>query len=158
MHAILLTTIENREKDDVELNRPFAASHSCGTKPPCWRAKVALGQDKQRNYHLKLCMSFVCFVPVRLLLSSVAVLYHVNGWLQRAYFDTFLGVRKYFVKNLHLVIYNENKNSSFHFRWKINPKRANFASYFCISLFRRCNLYRYTLICQYLLRITMESN
>ena len=27
----------------------------------------------------KLCMSFVCLVPVRLLLSSVAVLYHVNG-------------------------------------------------------------------------------
>ena len=28
------------------VNRPFAASHSRGTKPPCWRAKVALGQDK----------------------------------------------------------------------------------------------------------------
>ena len=25
------------------VNRPFAASHSRGTKPPCWRAKVALG-------------------------------------------------------------------------------------------------------------------
>ena len=24
----------------------FAASPSCGTKPPCWRAKVALVQDK----------------------------------------------------------------------------------------------------------------
>ena len=45
-----------------------------------WRAKVALGQDKtKKNYHFKLCMSFVCLVPVRLLLSSVAVLYHVNG-------------------------------------------------------------------------------
>ena len=31
------------------------------------------------NYHLKLCMPFVCLVPVRLLLSSTAVLYHVNG-------------------------------------------------------------------------------
>ena len=30
-------------------NRLFAASHSRGTKPPCWRAKVALGQDKQRK-------------------------------------------------------------------------------------------------------------
>ena len=29
-------------------NRPFAAFHSCGTKPPCWDAKVVLGQDKQR--------------------------------------------------------------------------------------------------------------
>ena len=27
--------------------RPFAASHLRGTKLPCWRAKVALGQDKQ---------------------------------------------------------------------------------------------------------------
>ena len=31
------------------------------------------------NYHLKLCLSFVCLVPVRLLLSSSAVLYQVNG-------------------------------------------------------------------------------
>ena len=38
------------------------------------------------NYHLKLCMPFVCLVPVRLLLTSTAVLYHVNGYLQRAYF------------------------------------------------------------------------
>ena len=30
------------------------------------------------NYHLKLCMPFVCLVPVPLLLSSTAVLYHVN--------------------------------------------------------------------------------
>ena len=29
---------------------PFAASHSRGTKPPCWRAKVAVGQDKQKTY------------------------------------------------------------------------------------------------------------
>ena len=34
--------------------------------------------DKE-NDHLKSCMSFVCLVPVRLLLSSVAVLHHVNG-------------------------------------------------------------------------------
>ena len=31
-------------------NRPFAASHSRGTKPPFWRAKVALKQDKQKTY------------------------------------------------------------------------------------------------------------
>ena len=36
-------------------------------------------KTNKENYHLKLCMSFVCLVPVRLLLSSVAVLYHVNG-------------------------------------------------------------------------------
>ena len=33
----------------------------------------------EENYHLKLCLSFVCLVPVQLLLSSVAVWYHVNG-------------------------------------------------------------------------------
>ena len=31
-------------------NRPFAASHSRGTKPPRWGAKIALGQDKQKTY------------------------------------------------------------------------------------------------------------
>ena len=31
-------------------NRPFAASHSRGTKPPFWRANVALGEDKQKTY------------------------------------------------------------------------------------------------------------
>ena len=36
-------------------------------------------KTNKENYHLTLCMSFVCLVPVRLLLSNVAVLYHVNG-------------------------------------------------------------------------------
>ena len=36
-------------------------------------------KTNKENYHLKLFISFVCLVPVRLLLSSVAVLYHVNG-------------------------------------------------------------------------------
>ena len=40
----------------------------------------------KESYILKLCMSFVCRVPVRLLLTSTAVLYHVNGYLQRAYY------------------------------------------------------------------------
>ena len=67
-------------------NRPFAANRSRRTKPPCRRPKVAMGQDKQRKLHLKLCtpLSFVGLVPVRLLLSSMGVLYHVNGLLQRA--------------------------------------------------------------------------
>ena len=30
-------------------NRPFASCHSRGTKPPCWRASDALGEDKQRQ-------------------------------------------------------------------------------------------------------------
>ena len=36
-------------------------------------------KTNKENYHFKLCMSFVCLVPVRLLLSSTAVLNHVNG-------------------------------------------------------------------------------
>ena len=49
------------------LNRPFAASHSHGTKLPCWRAKVALGQDKQKtciiwngNFLCLFCPSATC--------------------------------------------------------------------------------------------------
>ena len=34
-----------------------------------------------------MVISFVCLVPVRLLLSSMKVLYHVNGQLQRAFFS-----------------------------------------------------------------------
>ena len=37
------------------------------------------------NYLLKLCLPFVSLAPVRLLCLSVAVLYHVNGKLQKAY-------------------------------------------------------------------------
>ena len=41
------------------LNRPFGASHSCGTKPPCWRAK-----DAQKASSLKgkiwYYLSFLC--------------------------------------------------------------------------------------------------
>ena len=37
------------------------------------------------NYLLKLCMPFVSLAPVRLLRLSVAVLYLVNGKLQKAY-------------------------------------------------------------------------
>ena len=40
-------------------NRPFAASHSCATKPLGWRAKVALGQDKQKAYII-LDGDFLC--------------------------------------------------------------------------------------------------
>ena len=34
-----------------------------------------------------MVISFVCLVPLRLLLSSMEVLYHVNGLLQRAFFS-----------------------------------------------------------------------
>ena len=36
------------------VNRPFAATHLRSTKPPHWRAKVALGQGKQKIYIHKL--------------------------------------------------------------------------------------------------------
>ena len=41
----------------------------------CSAGKQKLHWDKtnKENYHLKLCMSFVCLVPLRLLLSSMAV-------------------------------------------------------------------------------------
>ena len=53
-------------------------------------------KTNKENYHLKLFKSFVCLVPVRLLLTSTAVLYHVNGYLQRAYFRTLLPKLGYF--------------------------------------------------------------
>ena len=34
----------------LEYYRPFSASSTRGTKPPCWRAKVALGQDKKKRH------------------------------------------------------------------------------------------------------------
>ena len=40
------------------VNRPFAACHSRGTKPPCWDTKVTLGQDKQRKLPFKIMYAF----------------------------------------------------------------------------------------------------
>ena len=42
---------------------PFAACHSRSTKPPCWRAKVALGQDKQRKLPFKIMHVFCLSCP-----------------------------------------------------------------------------------------------
>ena len=36
-------------------------------------------KTNKENNDVKLCISLACLVPVRLLLSSVVVLYHVNG-------------------------------------------------------------------------------
>ena len=41
-------------------NTPFAACHSRGTKPPCWDAKVSLGQDKRRKLPFKILYA-ICF-------------------------------------------------------------------------------------------------
>ena len=40
--------------------RPLAASHSRGAKPPCWRARVALGQDKQKKLPFEIIYAFYC--------------------------------------------------------------------------------------------------
>ena len=62
----------------LELTIHVVPNRHPGEQRPHW------GKTNKGNYHLKLCMSFVCLVPVRLLLSSIVVLYHVNGKLQRA--------------------------------------------------------------------------
>ena len=46
-----------------EFNRPFAASQSRGTKPPYWRANVALGLDKQRKLPFKIMYAFCLSYP-----------------------------------------------------------------------------------------------
>ena len=70
-------------------NRPFAASNSRATKLPCWRAKVALGQDKQKE-HIILNGN----IPHLSCPSATFALQHegfvprtVNGQLQRAFFS-----------------------------------------------------------------------
>ena len=45
------------------INRPFAASHLRGTKPPCWRAQVTLGQDKQRKLPFQIMYVFCLSCP-----------------------------------------------------------------------------------------------
>ena len=41
---------EGSVRNYCSLQRPLAASHSRHTKPPCWKAEEALGQDKQRAH------------------------------------------------------------------------------------------------------------
>ena len=44
---------------EFNMDRPFAAFHSRGAKPPCWDAKVALGQDQQKA-NIILNGNFLC--------------------------------------------------------------------------------------------------
>ena len=48
---------------ELHLNRPLAASHSRGTKPPRWRTKVALRRDKQRKLPLQIMYVFCLSCP-----------------------------------------------------------------------------------------------
>ena len=54
----------------VVSNRPFAACHSRGTKPPCWDANVALGQDQQKAYII-LNANFLFFLKIQTGISRV---------------------------------------------------------------------------------------
>ena len=84
---------------------PFAASHSRGTKPSCWRAKVALGQDKQKTYIIWngnfLCLSCPSatfalqhsgFVPCEWLAAKGLFLHILNQATCHSYFTSTLPV------------------------------------------------------------------
>ena len=88
VHLHILYSCESRGKvlHNAQSNRSLAASHSRGTKPPCWRAKSQWNKPTNKGkYHLKICMPFYLSCPSATLPSSMAVLYHVNGQQQRVY-------------------------------------------------------------------------
>ena len=63
-------------------NRLFAASHSHGTKPPCWRAKVVLGQDKQRKLPFQIMYVFCLSCPsATFALQRGGFVPHARKWL-----------------------------------------------------------------------------
>ena len=66
-----------------QFNMPFAASRSRDTHPPCWRARYALRQDKQRAHVI-----FLFFADPRMSLalhrSIFSFFNQVNGQLLRA--------------------------------------------------------------------------
>ena len=70
--------------DTRDPNSLVATSHSRGTKSPCCRVRDALRQDNKSLTSFKMVNFFVFLPAVCLLLSSMAVLWHVTGLLQRA--------------------------------------------------------------------------
>ena len=64
---------------DLYGNRPFAASQSRGTKPPYWRANVALGQDKQRKLPSKIMYVFCLSCPS----ATFALQHGGTTWMAR---------------------------------------------------------------------------
>ena len=64
--------------NENEKNWPFASGHSRGTKPPYWRAKVALGQDKQRKLPFKIMYAFCLSCP-----SATFAHQHGGGFVSR---------------------------------------------------------------------------
>ena len=67
---------------NLQHNGPFAVEQSRGTKSPHWRANDALGHVKESH---QIWIFFVQHVPVRHLLSSMAILYHVIAQLQKTH-------------------------------------------------------------------------
>ena len=62
----------------------FAASHSRGTKPPCRRAKIALGQDKTKDIH-NFKWQFPLFVLSQWDCCSPARRFYTTKFCIRAY-------------------------------------------------------------------------
>ena len=57
VHLHILYSCESRGKvlHNAQSNRSLAASHSRGTKPPCWRAKSQWNKPTNKGkYHLKI--------------------------------------------------------------------------------------------------------
>ena len=48
---------------EAGIDRPFAACQPRGTKLPYWRAKVTLGQDKQRKLPFKIMYALYLSCP-----------------------------------------------------------------------------------------------
>ena len=110
------------QQERLKGNRPFAACHSLSTKPPCWDAKVALGQDKQ-----KFCMPLVGLAPVRLLRTSMVVLY---SWILCK--TTTLHVQHIFLHISLPSLYDYDRTTTF---WvNVNKRWRNFSLSLALNL------------------------
>ena len=70
------------------LNRLFVASHSRCTKPPYWKARYALGKDKQKEITIfKNDVRRFCLVPLRPLHSSMVVRFKLRISQSRMWAD-----------------------------------------------------------------------
>ena len=75
-HGVLRNTVAIGH---LQLSIHLVQNRHVGTQKSHWE------QTYKGNYTLKLCLPFVGFAPVRRLCPNIAVLYNVNGKLQRAY-------------------------------------------------------------------------
>ena len=89
------------------VKRPFAASHSRGTKPPCWREEVVLGQDKKRNLPFKIMYVFC------LSCSSATLALQKGGFVPREW----LAAKGLFRIQVILEIYLVGLCSKIYFSW-----------------------------------------